>query len=86
MDTWQDKFREEFGIHFSESELQFAIAFIEDTLTQYHQDMISEVVGKLEHKWNCHQVGCDFNRKRAFGNNVCDMNCSNVLYTIIKSK
>lgn len=32
--TWQDKFREEFGIHFrdSKSELEFAIAFIEDLL------------------------------------------------------
>ena len=32
------QFREEFGIHFSKSELQFAIAFLEDALTQAKQE------------------------------------------------
>ena len=36
--TWQDKFREEFGIHFSDSELQFVIAFIEDTITEHEAE------------------------------------------------
>jgi hypothetical protein len=33
-------------------------------------------------KWNCHQVGCDWNRNRTFGSKVCDMNCKNVLDNI----
>lgn len=33
-------------------------------------------------KWNCHQVGCDWNRNRVYGNKVCDMNCENVLDNI----
>lgn len=36
--TWQDTFREEFGIHFSESELQFAIAFIEEREAEVREE------------------------------------------------
>lgn len=35
--NWKTQFKQEFGKHFSKSELQFAIAFIEDLLTQQRE-------------------------------------------------
>lgn len=45
--TWQDKFREEFGIHFSESELQFALAFIEEREAEVRRER-ERVLAKLK--------------------------------------
>ena len=44
-DSWKDKFREEFGIHFkgSKGELQFAEQFITDLLLQQRKEIINEV-------------------------------------------
>jgi len=44
-----------------------------------------KMIEEIKKKWNCHQVGCDWNRNRVYGNKVCDMNCNNVL-EIIKNK
>jgi len=45
-ETWQDKFREEFGIHFKDSkgELDFAISFIEEVI---YEKLIEERRAKL---------------------------------------
>jgi len=34
---WKKAFKDEFGIHFSESELQFALTFIENLLCQQEE-------------------------------------------------
>lgn len=36
---WRDDFKEEFGIHFSQSELGFAIAFIEELLEKRKREI-----------------------------------------------
>ena len=52
------------------------------------KQQIEEIIKKnlpeknWRNKWNCHQVGCDWNRNRVYGNKVCDMNCKNVLDNI----
>ena len=42
-------------------------------------------IEEVNRKWNCHQIGCDFNRKRIYGSNVCDMNCKNVFDGVLSS-
>ena len=43
MKNWKQQFTEEFGIHFDESELQFAIEFIEDLLEKHRQEIIKKL-------------------------------------------
>jgi len=47
--TWQQQFTEEFSIHFSKSELQFAVAFIEDLLKAQKKEFIEN--NKVFEEW-----------------------------------
>ena len=42
MKNWKKQFELEFGIHFSESELQFAVAFVEDLLKEQKKKIRKE--------------------------------------------
>ena len=44
MKDYQEAFRQEFGIHFSESELQFALAFIEEVYQAGRGSILTELV------------------------------------------
>lgn len=45
MNNWQQKFKQEFGIHFKNSpdELKFALSFIDDLMEEQRQEIIDEV-------------------------------------------
>jgi hypothetical protein len=42
--NWEKQFKQEFGIHFSESELQFAVSFIDDLLKEEKEKWEEEYV------------------------------------------
>ena len=48
--NWEPKFKEEFGIHFSKSELQFAIAFIEEVEEKAKKEGREEAIGSMLEK------------------------------------
>jgi len=39
MKNWKGQFKEEFGIHFSKSELQFVLEFIEELLSKQKEEI-----------------------------------------------
>ena len=43
--SWKERFRDEFGIHFSPSELQFCEAFIEDELSAQREEIVEIMEG-----------------------------------------
>jgi hypothetical protein len=45
--NYQEAFKQEFGIHFSESELQFALAFIEEVRKNTRKEAAEEI-GKMK--------------------------------------
>jgi len=59
--------------------------FIKNLIQSEREKEREKMIEEIKKKWNCHQVGCDWNRNRVYGNKVCDMNCNNVL-EIIKNK
>jgi hypothetical protein len=57
--NWEKQFKQEFGIHFSKSELQFALSFIDDILKEEKKKLIKKV-SKFD--W-LHQSVDDFVKK-----------------------
>lgn len=41
---------------------------------------------EMKKRWNIHQIFCDWNRNRVYGNKVCDMNCENVFESVLGSQ
>lgn len=41
---------------------------------------------EIKKRWNIHQISCDWNRNRVYGNKVCDMNCENVFESVLGSE
>ena len=48
MKNWKGQFKEEFGIHFSKSELQFVLEFIEELLSQQKAESKDKETFSLE--------------------------------------
>lgn len=80
------RFQENHGQYTSLDSLKEAEDFLQQQISLAYElgkkEMLEIVLKEIEKKWTCHQVGCEWNRNRVYGNKVCDMNCANVLESI----
>ena len=50
-EKWKEDFIDEFGIHFSPSELQFVLEFIEEVISADRQSLVEEIEKRKVNPW-----------------------------------
>ena len=59
-ENWEKEFKKEFGIHFSKSELQFALCFIKELLEKEKEGWVEGIKEiRIKHRNECDYDYCD---------------------------